>query len=466
MRKLLLLGLVACSGTDYAHPPSDGAPGVTIHANAEAGDDINDGIAQPVKTLRHALELARANPAVTTIELAGGDGGLYDVIKNGETFPYDVLTGLTIESPGPAMAAVSGTGTQAGLMVDRAVFSNIAFVEFTTALTVTESVKMTNGIIDGDIGIRTDVTTAPTMPRSVELSGVQIGIGQVGIRTDEATQIVVDDDVAFGSIPGTCATGIELKGTSSLVATRLISNTATTIVANDQSTVKIDGGQLSALIGRSCPPTPVIDERSSGSLTLTNSRLAVDSIGIELESPTTAPTVTLTDTDIIHGAVGLRGAAVAATVTGGEIMLMTDAGIDATGGTWNLDGVRVDHNPGIGIRVRGSGPASRASLTLRNALIYEQTGDGIYLSDYASADLGTVASPGRNQVSANAIGLDIDGIAGGEMVTAVGNIWNLSVQGTHGDGTYHTSAILSGPVAPVAGNNFAIRDGWMLELGP
>src|ERR1051326_8266337 len=108
MRFVLLLGVVACgkvaaqspdaTSGDDAPPPVDARTGSMIVQVAPTGNDANDGVTQPVKTLKRGIGIALANGEVGKIEIASGR---YDS-ANGETFPYTVPGGITIEGPAGA----------------------------------------------------------------------------------------------------------------------------------------------------------------------------------------------------------------------------------------------------------------------------------------------------------------------------------------------------------------------------
>jgi len=98
-RLLLLLSLAACGFPRPADLPGDAAvdtpdPGFVLQVSP-SGDDANDGLLQPVKTLKHALGLAAADARITKIVLASGT---YSG-SSGETFPYAVASNVVITGP-------------------------------------------------------------------------------------------------------------------------------------------------------------------------------------------------------------------------------------------------------------------------------------------------------------------------------------------------------------------------------
>src|SRR5947207_1884829 len=79
----------APDGLPIDSPPIDAAPDApdlpgTVLNVSPSGDDANDGLTMPVKTLKHAIGLAAANSEIVRIVLASGR---YSA-ATGETFPY------------------------------------------------------------------------------------------------------------------------------------------------------------------------------------------------------------------------------------------------------------------------------------------------------------------------------------------------------------------------------------------
>ena len=95
-------------------PTGDDAPtrtGTMIVEVSTTGNDANDGISQPVKTLKRGLGIALANGQIATVSVAAGR---YDA-ANGETFPYTVPGGITIDGPAGGGAILAGSGSEPGL---------------------------------------------------------------------------------------------------------------------------------------------------------------------------------------------------------------------------------------------------------------------------------------------------------------------------------------------------------------
>lgn len=76
----LLIG--ACRVDGYYHPPDSVPESPTTVRVSPTGDDANDGLGMPVRTLKRGIGLAASNAAITTILV---DAGRYD-LASGETF--------------------------------------------------------------------------------------------------------------------------------------------------------------------------------------------------------------------------------------------------------------------------------------------------------------------------------------------------------------------------------------------
>lgn len=99
------------------------------------GDDGNDGITQPVKTLKRAFALAVVDDRITEIALAQGDYGA----DNGESFPYVVPADLTISGTN---AKLIGAGSNDGLILESGTLRRIELHGFSVALTITGTVEL------------------------------------------------------------------------------------------------------------------------------------------------------------------------------------------------------------------------------------------------------------------------------------------------------------------------------------
>jgi hypothetical protein len=80
----------------------------------------------PVKTLKHAIELAAASPQIAQIILASGT---YSA-SSGETFPYIIPSGLTVVGPSDGSAILAGNKTGPGLTVDAGGLQSIELQDF------------------------------------------------------------------------------------------------------------------------------------------------------------------------------------------------------------------------------------------------------------------------------------------------------------------------------------------------
>lgn len=139
---LLLLLFTACG---FPRPPDVGddgpgdspAPGITVHVSP-SGDDANDGLTQPVKTLKRAIAIAGTNTTITMIAL---DAGSYRAAM-GETFPYTVPANVTIAGPATGGAVLVGSTVEDGLKIDTGGLQDLEMDNFTVAVTVTGRVEL------------------------------------------------------------------------------------------------------------------------------------------------------------------------------------------------------------------------------------------------------------------------------------------------------------------------------------
>lgn len=184
--------------------------------------------------------------------------------------------------------------------------------------------------------------------------------------------------------------------------------------------------------------------------------------GIEFTgaAPATVATVTSTSIQSMTGD-GVTGSTVALTMTGGNVQ-SSNRGLFANGGSWTLQRVEFLHNTTLAVEIKGSSEAAAPTLRM-NSCEAIASGDGILLSDFAVADLGTAERPGNNTfIVSRSVHLNLAGTSGAALVTAVGNTWYKNKQGSDSLGRYPQPATITGPVSMVPGNNFALAAGWTL----
>jgi hypothetical protein len=192
---LVLLGASACgfprpadvSGDAAVDVPggTDGSAGpiVAIHVSP-SGDDSNDGLVSPVKTLKHAIGLAADNTQISQIILATGT---YSV-SSGETFPYAVPPNVTIAGPAGGGALLAGDKAGPGMTVDIGGLQDLDFQDFATAITARGTASLKN------IRVLTSTTA---------------------VQAETAASLTVKNLDLTGTVAA-CATGIVLNGNASL----------------------------------------------------------------------------------------------------------------------------------------------------------------------------------------------------------------------------------------------------------
>lgn len=412
-------GNLGSSGDAPGNMPGDAAendvavPGATVHVSS-AGDDANDGVILPVKTLKHAIGIVAENAAITTIAL---ESGRYSS-ANGETFPYTVPRNVTILGPAGGGAILVGTKTEPGFMIDAGAVRNVEFEDFETAIVATGTSNIAN-----------------TRVRS---SGH-------ALRGETTAQIVIDT-IDISGTAGLCSAGIVLNGSAGLVAKVLTTRAlGTSLDAKDQSMASVTKADITGDAG--CA-------QASFNIT-TNSTIAIrDSVfeaGLTGVLMSRAGLKVTIDNSIFRNQKedGITGNGSATLImTGGAILSNQRGGAELYNGDWSLDGVSIGQNLTFGVYLEDG------RLTMRGCMV-TGNGEGVYLLNPAVVDLGTTTNPGNNTIQNNAtenLYYDSSRI----QVEAVGNTWNPGVQGANDLGQYPTSAIVNGPIPHVVGQNYGM----------
>ncbi len=429
---LLLIG--ACRVDGYYYPPDsppDSPPEVpmTILVSPN-GDDANDGLRMPVRTLKRGIGLAASNAAITTILV---DAGRYDP-ASGETFPYTVPANVTIAGPAGGDAILAGTSAEPGLAIGAGELRDLELESFNVAVT-------SNGI--------------------ARLTNVRVRSSGTAIRGEAASRLTVTKLDITGRA-GACATGFELNADADLTAGEVSTRTlGVAFRIKDQTTVSISKANVTGDVACN---TPSFDVSTTRTLALDKSIVDGGWGGINFIGAATPTTATLTGTTLRNMAnSGLAGRTVTFTMAGGELSSNGYGGLTASGGTWTFNNVTLKQNGSVGIYSQGGEATAPGTLTMRGCTITNNA-TGVYLYSYAVADLGTVANPGNNTFLANTnLGLEVDGCNAGPLITAVGNTWRPNVQGSDAAGKYPVVAGVPGPIEPGFGGNFAIAMGCTLQ---
>lgn len=444
-RASLLLTLLAACGFprpadvgDDANPGHDsGQPGTTIQV-AGTGDDSNDGITKPIKTLKHAIGLASQSHQITNIVLASGR---YSTLS-GETFPYTLPADVTVRGSAGGGTIFAGSNSEAGIMVDGAALQDLEFEDFTVAIAATGAARL------ADIRVRTKMTA---------------------VRAETAGRLVIDNLDITGAATA-CATGIALNGAADLVATTLVTRgLGTTLNAKDQSTVSITS--LNVTGDPTCVSTVL--RASNKTFTLQDGFVDGGYGGLALTPVSTSQQAVITNTVLRNlrsaALVGSPGTGGTATMmmTGGEISNSGGFGIELYHGSWSFTNVAINEDSTAGIFLLGIGPQLLSTLRMRGCTVRGNE-QAIHLEDWTTADLGTVDNPGNNSfLSSTSVGLDVAGSAGPTQINAVGNTWRPSRQGADSGGKYTNPAgPITGPVTIVAGNNYAIAGTYTVQINP
>ncbi|HEX3766386.1 MAG TPA: DUF1565 domain-containing protein [Kofleriaceae bacterium] len=429
---LLWLAATACG---FPRPPdivgdapggSDGSagPSVAIHVSP-SGDNANDGLTLPVKTLKHAIELAAANTMITQIILATGT---YSA-SSGETFPYIIPSNVTVGGPGDGSAILVGDNTGPGVTIDTGGLQDLDVQGFATAITVTGAANLKNvRVLASTIAVQAEATAS------------------LNVNNLDITGIVT------GARP--CSTGIVLDGAAKLVATTLTTRSVgTTLDARDQSVVAVANATVSG--DPTCSSSTLIVVVSTASFSLSDSLLDGGATGITIAGQSTSFHATISNTIVRNmkgdGLSGFPGLKASFQMTGGELSNNGEAGAELGQGIWTFTNVAIRQNHTLAFYLQD------ANLVMRNCTIVGNA-FGIDVFQASTADLGTSLNPGNNILQSNSSASIFAESGISTPVSAIGNIWNPNVQGADENGKYALTATISGPVAPVPNGNYQINE--------
>jgi stage V sporulation protein SpoVS len=392
-------------------------PGTVLHVSP-SGDDANDGLTKPVKTLKHAIGLAAANQEIRSIVLASGR---YST-AGGETFPYAVPANVAISGPVGGGAILAGSKTEPGMMVDSGTLQDLELEDFTVAAIATGLARLAN------LHIRSSTTA---------------------VRAETAAKLTVENLDITGTA-GACATGVVLNGAADLVASTLVTrNLGTAMNASDQSTGNVTKANITGIVA--CTQA-VVAIATTRTFSLSESLLDTGFSGVIVGSPGSSTPTPATLTNVIVRNMDSSALDVGNAVgqmVGGELSHTRNTSFNSSdGGRWALTNVSIV-NSNVGIFVQD------ASLSVRGCTI-SANGVGIALSIGAAAELGTLTELGGNVIKNSLLGLAIEGGVVGPTVRAVGNTWNPG-QGADMQGKYSIGTVIPGPVDFVSGNNFDIQ---------
>ena len=400
---------------------SDGPSGPVVAIQVSpSGDDANDGLRMPVRTLKHAIDLAAAGTQITQIALAAG---IYSA-STGESFSYIIPANVTVIGPSDGSAILAGDKAGPGVTVDVGGLEDVSLQDFATAVTATGTVNLKN---------------------------VQILTSMVAVQVEATGSLTVNNLDITGIVPvagGQCSTGIALNGAAKLVATTWTTHdVGESLDARDQSVVAI----ANATIAGNSTCSGGLSVVSTASFSLSDS-LVDGGVGINAQSTSFRATISNT---IIRGGLGgfpiFKGSF---QMIGGELSNTQGSGAGLGTGMWTFTNVTIHQVKDLAFYLQG------ADLVMRNCQVIDN-GEGIDVFQGSTADLGTVASPGGNVFQRNQfVSVFAESPA---LVNAVGNTWNPNVQGADGNGKYTTTAMISGPVTAPANGNYGINSGSSLS---
>jgi hypothetical protein len=381
-------------------------PGSAIHVSP-SGDDSNDGLMSPIKTLKHAIGLAAANTQVSQIVLVTGTYSM----SSGETFPYTIPPNVTLVGPAGGGATLVGGKTGPGMTVGVGGLQDIDLQDFGTAITV--------------IGVAT-------------FKNIRVLTSAIAVQAETTADLTVSNLDITGAASA-CATGIVLNGNATLTistfSTRLL---GTSFVANDHSMASLTN--MNATGDPSCANN-ILRIPSDGKFMVSHVLIDGGGSGIRVNSPSgSAPTQVVLENVTVRNVNSDALVVGNATVRmmGGELSHTSGTDFEVIGGNCTMTDVSI-LNSGMAFYTQN------ATLTMRGCMISNNTVGGD-LSGGTVVDLGTTMNPGKNVINNVGLGLLVEGGNGTQLVQLVGNTWK-PVQGADANGKYAQGTIVPGPIS-------------------
>jgi parallel beta-helix repeat protein len=235
--------------------------------------------------------------------------------------------------------------------------------------------------------------------------------------------------------------------------------------ADKNDVIFVEPGSYTAATGESFPIVVKAFVTIEGNIALKGADTFVQGGGNYTVAGGTQASTVVNTTFLLLGNARLRGIKVTNTGGTGVVLENATAFVEFNTITLNTgDGIAlfqggaaavtnnvVLSNGGNGIQVYDTG-----APVLRGNDISSNSSEGMRTHDQSVPDLGTPSSFGNNTLQGNGgVGLFHNGNSVPGTISAVGNIWNASIQGANSSGGYATST-QTGQVALTAGNNFAI----------
>jgi biopolymer transport protein ExbD len=438
-----------------------------VFVNAASGSDSNPGTpAAPFKTLAKAFTTAGGG----TVWL---QNGAFTPTTEGVSNPF---IGRTVPA-GTAIKAVSDGGVSIGFTLQFPNGGSISGVNFDVSsagrvlasggtLTIERPQWVKLGTSNLDHGIVASGTAQVFLdPKGVATHNyAPVGVSGFATVADSA-ELTVNGGVIDRNTGAALASAFRVThGAKLTLANVTIANTAlawasanpaidvagfTSAVTLTNSTIDL-GNQGGPCILQDAGAGPV----ATPSITLQGATLKnCNGGGMQLREGT--PTVVATNSTIATGA--LANPAVLGAIVAGQIgfdgsanlygrpnVTLTGVSISGNGlgvslnngGTLAVNGGAIDAGTQIAVNLAGAKPYA---LTVRNATIkgadaLRLAGDGT-----SSFDLGTLAAPGNNTLTATSTRVRVS-VAANVTVSAVGNTWAASVQGADAQGKYTTAS--------------------------
>jgi hypothetical protein len=447
-------GPTATSGEQFPASGLGVAAGVTIEGALDGGF--------PVSTLvgtGGGVGLNFAGDATVRNLFVGGAGfGVGLFAKQGKQTLSNVFLGVAGQS-----AVVDGVTLSGGIVL-RGTAQATLLAGASQANTSGSTIA-----VNGGTGVRLLEQAQFTM------SGVAITLNKgTGVGADRQAQFTMDGGKIARADNLTCPTGngISLHDSAQATLKNLVAltNLSTAVSAQNAAKATLIGTRITKEYRPGCTQSPSVDAFGSVALSFNGAAISATGgqgqgdIGIRTGAVVAAGSVTLTlkaTTVAGHTSTGIElNQNETLTIDGGNIF-RNGVGIDAirsgTRPKITITGASLIGN-NVGIRVFEPLFKLRKSVVRENGTGIDVRGQvGFVLCSGPCADLGTAQDPGNNNFASNTstgVLLQNPDNVHFAAVTAVGNVWNSSIQGANSSGLYPTRVKILGGDPLAQGRNF------------
>lgn len=461
LSRALLLLLVALAF--FGAAPATYAAGTTWYVNPTSGNDTNSGtLLKPFRTLGKALKAAHAGD---TIQLAKGTYG-----KNGgstgnnETFgagglavPADVTIIGTLAAPGVQGSFISSTSPSENALnfMGNATVRDVELDVFNVALKASSGILTISNV--NFILNQTGILLSGTAQATITSSYMYLNTNQAQVRGADINgqaQLIMRGGKIEGTGPNAEPFGNGVRASDAAQVTlkegaQIVNAPGSAVFAQDSAQVTLNSATMRRSVPTGGTPSPSMQALGSAALTLVNSNL-LSSGGVQADGIVTNDFSKLS---ISGGALsGQSGSAIRA-------LNALNLSVSGTSITQNGKGIEM-RDPNASLMLTGATVAFdligiiAPKATIRSSTMSHNI-NGLIVSG-PSADLGTLASPGKNTLQQNSLTSIGFSSLGSSAVSAVGNTWNPKVQGTDANGFYTKHFTVTANSPDIEGTNYVM----------